>query len=531
MEANAQYALHDSDATPPTWAARIRLTPELLDKLRQVPEKARLQLNVSNNDGLLQCRGSNKKTSLMTIKVAESEEKYELLSFIEDSSINHVCTFRRSVDNESFGGYSIYKTGEIYQKLLVQRLLDDTEKDRIKDKHAQSVIASKSRCSQLIESNVERSAKRQRLVTRSLSVRTSKTSAGSSAWSKATGHKRIKKLVLPSALTKEEAIEAKERVEKGIDVDKEMPVVAVEETRYAYDVQERKEVKDTAVVISQQTAAARDAEIHALFSSDSDHEDGENSQGKELQQPKKRTATEKDLNRSAVVAIEKDSSENKALSEAENTEVTAAVLDTTMVIKKPSSVLSGCDAAVEVIRSIKNDDNVTQDKKSGGAMDIYALKPTKPSTFFGVEVKRARVRSALVFDRVKQSQLPNLSFFPSAVVEICQRVSGYHGRSVILDESDYNSFIQINQHFREDWEMLDKAYSIEMIKTEGLHLQLEMDILDTNHEELKARIEASYSKKEGLLFVRDAMASIQKILCSIQTSINRFDSKPLIRKK
>ncbi|EEY65384.1 uncharacterized protein PITG_17043 [Phytophthora infestans T30-4] len=142
-----------------------------------------------------------------------------------------------------------------------------------------------------------------------------------------------------------------------------------------------------------------------------------------------------------------------------------------------------------------------QTQQPAMVLDIYALKPIKPSTR-GVEVKRARVRSALVSDRVKQARLPDLSFFPSAVVQICQRLANYHGRSIILDDSDYDSFVETHEQFRQDWEMLDKAYSIEMIKTEGLHLQL-----------------------EGLLFVRDAMASIQKILHSIQVSVDRFDTK------
>eukprot|EP00644_Phytophthora_capsici_P009558 jgi/Phyca11/6681/fgenesh1_pm.PHYCAscaffold_13_\ len=145
--------------------------------------------------------------------------------------------------------------------------------------------------------------------------------------------------------------------------------------------------------------------------------------------------------------------------------------------------------------------SVHQSKPSGETVGIYALKPMKPSSS-GVEVKRARVRSALVSDRVKQARLPDLSFFSSAVVEICQRLAKYHGRSMILDATDYDAFVETYEQFRQDWEMLDKAYSIEMIKMEGLHLQL-----------------------EGLLFVRDAMVSIQNILQSIQKSVDRFDLK------
>ena len=176
----AQYALHDSEATPPVWAARVRLTPELLNKLRQDPERVLLQLNVFTNDGSLKSRVSKKKTSLMTLDLAGTEERYELLSFSEDPGINHVCTFRRPADKELESGYNIYKTGEIYQKLLVQRLLDDTEKDRIKDKHAKSVQESKSRSSKMIDSKMQQNnvkRQRRRTLLSSVSVATTTTSA------------------------------------------------------------------------------------------------------------------------------------------------------------------------------------------------------------------------------------------------------------------------------------------------------------------------------------------------------------------
>jgi hypothetical protein len=143
-----------------------------------------LKLNAAGGDG-------SKKTSEMTVKLAtdaagedESEEHYELLSFPEDPGINHVCTFRREADG---GGYNIFKTGAIHQKLLVQRLLDAMEKDRIKDKHAKSVIASKARSSKLIDSGVQKPSKRQRVVTR---LSRPPTSTTGSAWSTAAGHKR-----------------------------------------------------------------------------------------------------------------------------------------------------------------------------------------------------------------------------------------------------------------------------------------------------------------------------------------------------
>ncbi|KAG2525908.1 hypothetical protein JM16_004158 [Phytophthora kernoviae] len=230
MEAGAQYALHDNEETS-LWAARVRLTPELLDKLRNDPQQILLKLNVFGGDGISRTRNSNKKTSLMTVKLAgtdaeETVEQYELLSFPEDPGINHICSFQR--EN---AGYTVHKTGAIHQKLLVQRLLDATEKDRIKDKHAKSVLASKSRSSKLIETEPEAPAKRQRVTTRMSRVPTTRMSTGTSAWSKTTGRKR--KLVLPSALSKEDAQETRMRIEKGFEVD---TVVTTEEKAYSIEM-------------------------------------------------------------------------------------------------------------------------------------------------------------------------------------------------------------------------------------------------------------------------------------------------------
>ncbi|KAL3656823.1 hypothetical protein V7S43_018280 [Phytophthora oleae] len=450
----------------------------------------------------------------MTVRMAvsadgeeEAEEQYELLSFAEDPGINHVCTFKREDD----GGYNIFKTGAIHQKLLVQRLLDATEKDRIKDKHAKSVLASKSRASKLIDTDLEKPAKRQRL-TKLSRVSTSRASTGGSAWSIAAGHKRTSKLVLPSALTKEEAKVAKEKIEKGFEVEEVAPIPSQEEENTNdYEANDKgSEEASVAVITEQTTAAARDAEFHSLFSSDSDDEKPATGRTRVLRREEKRAAP--------AVKSGKDVIDTSTSKQAKVTDV-----DATAQTEESSSVTTGNGTTTDVIQGTISGSSTTQSMQSGETVDIYALKPIKPSSS-GVEVKRARVRSALVSDRVKQARLPDLSFFPSAVVQICQRLANYRGRSVILDATDYDVFVETHEQFRQDWETLDKVYSIEMIKAEGLHLQLEVDP-DANQEQLQERIQASASKKEGLLFVRDAMVSIQNILQSIQRSVDRFDLK------
>ncbi|KAF4034708.1 hypothetical protein GN244_ATG13321 [Phytophthora infestans] len=488
MEANAQYALHDSEAAPPAWAARVRLTPELLQKLRQDPQQVLLKLNVASGDGAPKARGGSKKTSVMTVRLAaddemeETDEQYELLSFPEDPSINHVCTYRRETGDGAAGGYSIYKIGAIHQKLLVQRLLDATEKDRIKDKHAKSRL------------------------TRLSSVPTARASGGGSAWSVAAGKKRTIKLVLPSALTKEGAKEARETIESRVEVEVEAaPAASREEEKITvYEAVDSDQNETPTVVVNS------DDEEHGVRRS------------QVLRREKKKTTIEvKERNSTTATGVDNEQSESKSVAGAKNEGSLGSDSDATAQPKETTNAATGNGVNDELA---KNESSTTEAKQSEERLDIYALKPIKPSTR-GVVVKRARVRSALVSDRVKQARLPDLSFFPSAVVQICQRLANYHGRSIILDESDYDSFVETHEQFRQDWEMLDKAYSIEMIKTEGLHLQLEVASSDSNCEQLRQRIKASSSKKEGLLFVRDAMASIQKILHSIQVSVDRFDTK------
>lgn len=63
-------------------------------------------------------------------------------------------------------------------------------------------------------------------------------------------------------------------------------------------------------------------------------------------------------------------------------------------------------------------------------------------------VKRPRQRSV---------PMPDLSFFPSAVAEICERVAKHKSRSAVLDEQDYDAFVEQYEGFQRDWETLDKV--------------------------------------------------------------------------
>ncbi|EQC41643.1 hypothetical protein SDRG_01601 [Saprolegnia diclina VS20] len=136
MEPSAKYALyHATDPASLKWAAKIRLTPELLAKLQDGSVADDLSLTFSAD-----------KAEPSVLRVGD--EAFELLTYPEDASVNHLCTLSPEDDGR---GYSFYETGRIAKKLIVQRLLDSTEKDRLKDRHAKSVEDYKSRSSKLLE--------------------------------------------------------------------------------------------------------------------------------------------------------------------------------------------------------------------------------------------------------------------------------------------------------------------------------------------------------------------------------------------
>lgn len=128
-----------------------------------------------------------------------------------------------------------------------------------------------------------------------------------------------------------------------------------------------------------------------------------------------------------------------------------------------------------------------------------------------VHVKRPRPRSV---------PMPDLSFFPPQVVEICRRVALHNTRSAIIDDADYDAFVEQHEAFRQDWEMLDKvlvvgrfaadwtgtggltvdgcvqAYSAEVIRCEGLHLLIDMAPTPERRAECETKLQAAGAKRE-----------------------------------
>lgn len=500
---------------PPVWAARVRLTPELLQKLRERPKEINIKLNVAAGDEAALPSGCNGKTSVMTLYTAregdlvETVEQYELMSFVEDPSINHACAYKR-VDPKAEGGYSIFKTGAIYQKLLVQRLLDETEKDRIKDKHAKFVLESKSRASKLICPELEKPIKKQRLTRLSKKV-IAKPSAG---MPKEYKHKWTMHLQLPSALTKKQVCEAKEQIEYITKVvGDESPTVPSLYTKN----RERDSEKEVVLLTDSKdiSTASRDAKSRDFSPS---YSEGDGSAIDHSQSANEMVTAISDRAGCADAASIGEQIRSESVVGGNGKSDVGLNFCPDTIKAACGTTRIGCNALLP-----KNELSVDQAEPIVRKREVNMPQAIK-SISSGVEVKRARVRSALVLDRVKNAFLLDMSGFPSSVVQICEQLVNYHGRSIILDKSDYDSIVDTSERFQQYWQLLDKAYSIGMIKMEGVHLQLE--IASSVFELQGTRITAStLCEKEGLLVVRDAMVSVQNILKSLQSSICRFDMK------
>ncbi|TYZ67986.1 hypothetical protein PybrP1_012497 [[Pythium] brassicae (nom. inval.)] len=459
MQANTPYALHDDAARPQLWAAHVRLTPELLLRLQQVPD-ARVTLALGG--------GRSKRPSVLSVD-ADPVERYELLSFPEDARVTHVCALR--YQGGDGGGYALEAAGRAHQKLIVQRLLDSVEKGRMKDRHAQSVRESRARVSKLLDEQPPAAANKRRRV----GALVGRSDVGSRAEAAAAAAPPPPRMVLRSALSAEEAQRARETIEKGFE-----PEVAAVVLRGPQAVETER-------------GADGDGGGDALFSSDSDGSDGggERKQREAADGAREATVATEDEKRAAPqkpkATVDAPSAERRAAA-------AAAVVPSAEPVKQPERV---------VLPKVKN-----------------------PAA--AAETKRPLPRA---------SRIPDLSFFPLEVASICKRVAAHITRSAVLDDADYRTFEAQYDAFFADWETLDKAragrwsrcravaYSIEVIKAEGLPVRLRFARDEQERAALEKERVENGKRSEALMFVREAMTSIQKILASLQASITRFDRR------
>lgn len=460
------------------WAAHIRLTPELLLKLQQTPEQVLLTLNANSADA----RKSTKKTSLLSVDMGasaaadgESEEsgleRYELHSFKEDPRVNYLCTFRQDdahekpapsdpdsgtlshvTDSASNTGFSVYTTGKIYQKLIVQRMLNSTEKGRMKDRHAQSVIESRSRASKLLEDQLPPTGKRKRVSL--FSTQFSKPDAKAvdvplrkmyvqlfvgyclpgGAASNANAELRVMPpyyllviiwitRVLPSALSAEDAQKTRERIEKGFE-----KVVPPSEPGTDAVSNNKQQTSKTSTATTVKTKGMKPTGQASLFSSDSDGS-GDQEEGQEEKESK---PTEEKPVPEVGHEASKTPQKKKAPRATKKVQTTsdAVAPETATTATKPSTA-----AQIQASAS-----------QAAPVAPPQLPKPRRPPVVS--DTKRPLPRA---------SRIPDLSFFPKEVGLICKRIATHTTRSVVLDEEDYDTFVHQHEGFRADWETLDKV--------------------------------------------------------------------------
>lgn len=215
---------------------------------------------------------------------------------------------------------------------------------------------------------------------------------------------------LPSALSAAEAQKAKENIEKGFE--KKLPSPRPPATQAAAHLQPQSK--------AEQRARAKDiAASSALYSSDS--EGGgvdENELEKEAGPATDVQPVPKAAHEEATESPIKETTPQAIAGDQETP--TAPIIESLLPRTLPSS-----------------------------QTQIAVQTQLKPKRQPGMsETKRPLPRA---------SRIPDLSFFPSEVGLICKRIAAYITRSVILDEDDYDAFIQQYDKFRQDWETLDKV--------------------------------------------------------------------------
>ncbi|DAZ92519.1 TPA: hypothetical protein N0F65_012749 [Lagenidium giganteum] len=512
METTRPYALYEPPAgVPLKWAAHVRLTPELLEKLQQ--QQVQLTLQVGG------VHGRNKKNGVLVVHSNgaddEEAEQYELLTFAEDPRVNHVCEFQRgSREQPDASGYSIHKTGVIQQKLMVQRILSTTEKTRVKDRQARSVRESRARSSKMLDEQPSTERKRQR------------TTFMSRSSSRDTAVEESKpSLVLPSALTTEMAGQIREIIEAGRPSESE----------------EAPDVDNNDVTVKK----VNKPETHepSLFSSE-DEGDGDTLGGatkEQEQHPQKEESKETRsnapdescafLNETTLIMPDAGVPSPKTIATNKQketiVEVSASPKAITSNQQKETKLDVSASPNVTTTKkqtSPKTADSVRSDEKEASKADApfsqreeiekirKSVSASKSRAVLAPERKRARPRT--------KKQLPDISFLEPKVQEICKNLVSHIPRkafskcessvthcTAILDEDDHLKFIEQHEASLRDWELLDKAYSIEIIRTEGCELQRELAADPAKQQEWDAWIENAHKKKE-LCYLTRIIASL-----------------------
>jgi hypothetical protein len=106
-----------------------------------------------------------------------------------------------------------------------------------------------------------------------------------------------------------------------------------------------------------------------------------------------------------------------------------------------------------------NGSGETMEEQSAAEVVAAPEPSTSAVSGAGEEPKSVASRPTATVKRPRQRAvaMPDLSFFPPVVAEICERVARHKSRSAILDEADYDAFVAQYDGLRRDWETLDKV--------------------------------------------------------------------------
>lgn len=232
--------------------------------------------------------------------------------------------------------------------------------------------------------------------------------------------------VLPSALSAKDAQTTRERIEKGF---KKMtsPPAPVSDT--ILNKQQAAKTSKTAAAKMKGKKAGQ----ASLFSSDSD--------GTGEEEEKEKVSVPVKVKPAPTKPTELEATKSPSQKKASDTTKKIRQTPDALALETDTSAASAAAATTTPAQAF-----ASQAAAVAVAPQQQQPKPRRPPV--ASDTKRPLPRA---------SRIPDLSFFPLDVTLICKRISAHTTRSVVLDEEDYDTFVQQHEGFRADWETLDKV--------------------------------------------------------------------------
>lgn len=268
---------------------------------------------------------------------------------------------------------------------------------------------------------------------------------------------------LPSALEPEEAQRTRERIEAGFE--QPAPEAFVPDAALASDA-------STEVIVStdcEENAEAAEATLPVVAPPKSTLASATEPAKRQRKRAAKNTpSSQTDVRPMAAVAdaMFADGKESSAASALKVADVATSKSPSKKRAHKETSQAGGIDEYLAAAPAsndngkTRKEDTAEADAAPTGAEAIASPEPnTSAASGAGEEHKSVASRPTATVKRPRQRAvaMPDLSFFPPVVAEICERVARHKSRSAILDEPDYDAFVAQHDGLRRDWETLDKV--------------------------------------------------------------------------